>query len=183
MAVVKPLYKKLILWTALVLQIAIIFSFSLQNSDKSGDISGWFTDGIKSQEKIEMEVAAEKTDNGEPKYHENSVKNVARGKYALLQYYVRKSAHISLFFLLGTILILLLKSYKITGVTGYVSVLLFGTAVGFFDEILQLFTKGRAGLLVDVFIDAVGVVIAIAVFYVGGLVYEKNKNRRTKMDN
>lgn len=183
MAVVKLQYKKLLLWTALVLQISLIFSFSLQNAKESTVISRWFTDGIKSRESYEQEVAQEKNSKGEQRYNDSVVGKVAKSRYSKLEHYVRKTAHFMLFFALGTILMLLLGVYDIKRFAGCSLSIMFGVAIGFFDETLQLFTKGRSGELRDVFIDSTGIAVAAIVILIGGLVYEKIKNRRSEMDN
>ena len=88
-----------------------------------------------------------------------------------------------LFFALGTILMLLLGVYDIKRFAGCALSIMFGVAIGFFDETLQLFTKGRSGELRDIFIDSTGIAVAAIVILIGGLVYEKIKNRRSEMDN
>ena len=183
MAVVKLLYKRIVLWAAVALQITLIFSFSLQNAKESTVLSRWLTDGIKPMESFEQEVSAEKNSKGGQKYHESAVSKVARSKYSKLEHYIRKTAHFTLYFILGALLMLLLETYGIKGgVQGTLSIM-FGMAAGFFDETLQLFTKGRSGVLGDVFIDTAGVAVAAIVLLIGGLVYEKIKNRRSEMGN
>lgn len=179
----KPQYKKLLLWTVLVLHISLIFSFSLQNAKKSSSVSKWFTNNVKTMDAFEQEVAAEKKENGETRYHESVVKKVAKKRYGVIENFIRKGAHFSLFFVLGAILMMLIRVYGIRGIFQSILCLLFGMSVAFFDETLQLFSKGRAGLIGDVFIDTAGVAAAIAVLLIGGLVYEKIKNRRSEMDN
>lgn len=178
----KPLIKKIILWAALLLQIMLIFSFSFQNAEKSTVLSRWVTDNFKTEEEIEQDVVSRTKEDGSARYHESVTKAVASGEYSRLQYTVRKFAHILLFFVLGIIIMLLLKTYGIKGSCGWAVCVMFGMAIGFFDETIQLFIKGRAGLLSDVFIDTAGVAAAAIVFFIGGLIYEKIKIRRAEMD-
>ena len=179
----KPLYKRIVLWTLLVLQVSLVFSFSLQDAKESSKISKEVTAKFKSTEQFENELRNEKASDGSNKYKdENAVVKIAERNFLKIEGITRKLAHISLFFVLGIILILLIMSYGMERFFAAGSSILFAAAVGFVDETIQLFSVGRAGMLKDVFIDLSGTIIASILFVAGGTIYEKIKKKRTKMD-
>ena len=172
----KPKYKKIFLWLAVILHISLIFSFSLQDAAKSSSVSEGFTGVIKSEEKIREELI-EREDKGEV-----WAKREAKKKFDKLENFLRKVAHFSLFFLLGTLLNLLIGAYDIKGSYRLILCILYAPAVAFADETIQIFSPGRAGRITDVLIDTSGAVLAAIIFVVGGWIYEKNKTGRIKMD-
>lgn len=179
----KPIYKKALLWLLLVLHISLIFSFSMQNATKSAGLSRSVTDKIKTTQEIEEELKTAENPDGSPVFRsENAIKIVAERNYITIEYILRKIAHITLFFILGSLINMLLISYGAGGLFGALISLVFAAAVGLFDETIQLFSVGRAGLISDVLIDLGGAAIASTFFFVGGKIYEKNKSRRFKMD-
>ncbi len=95
---------------------------------------------------------------------------------------MRKVAHFTLFFILGTLINMLLGIYGIKGVFRLISSVLYSGAIAFFDETIQLFLPGRAGEITDILTDSFGAASAAILFIIGGLLYEKYKIRRHKMD-
>lgn len=85
----------------------------------------------------------------------------ARANPVILEFLLRKTAHVALFFLITMALFLLIRKYfrnpwAATGVT-----FLAASLIGVLDEYHQSFVPGRSGSFVDVAIDMVGVSAAI----------------------
>lgn len=177
-------YKKPILWALVILQIMLIFSFSFQNAEQSTVLSEGLTEQVKNREKFEEQVAQIKDENGEIRYKNDfAVEMIARRESLKLETVIRKCAHAFLFFLLGLYIILLVREYGMSRKISVISGILFSGAIAFSDETIQLFSEGRAGRFTDVCIDVGGAVVAAIIFIVGGLLYEKIKSERGKMDN
>lgn len=132
-------------WTAVLLWMVLIFSFSAQNSQKSGNTSYSVTSTIKVVlEKIAPDIA-EKIDV--QKFDET----------------VRTFAHFTIFFLLGLIVtwaVSLDRSGRILGVYA----ILICAAYSLFDEVHQHFVPGRAFQIVDLATDISGSAIAVWIF-------------------
>lgn len=127
--------KKIVLWTLVLACMAMIFSFSAQNSDESNDLSGSFLDEILDVLKIELDSDT------------LQVCNVL----------IRKAAHFSIYVLLGALVSILLRvGYHIDGKRAVlipaVWVLLYAVS----DEIHQIFVAGRSGQFSDVCVDTFG---------------------------
>ena len=182
MAVVKQKYKKIVLWVAVVLHICLIFSFSLQDAKSSTVVSEKFTGNIKNEEKFREEISREKKEDGSRKFSDASANIMAERGFDILEAVLRKVAHFSLFFVLGTLICALMYQYKIKGIISALSAILYSGAVAFIDETIQLFSPGRAGRITDVLIDSSGAACAAILFLIGGLIYEKCKIRRIKVD-
>ena len=111
--------------------IIFIFSFSMQSGEESSQISG----GIVSQ------VLAVLFPQGFA-YAEQ------------LEFFIRKLAHFTEYFILG---VLVLQTLKQTKCTKQVIVgVLICVLVASCDETIQLFSGGRSGKLADVVLDSVG---------------------------
>jgi len=85
----------------------------------------------------------------------------ARANPVIIEFILRKSAHVILFFLITlSFFIMLHQLFKRPGLA-VAGAFLAGTILSFLDEYHQSFTANRSGNLVDVAIDMVGVCIAI----------------------
>lgn len=176
-------YKKLVLWVLVFLQISLIFSFSLQKGDVSSILSKGITEKVKSKHQIEFEIAQEKDENGEKLYNNDyTIERIAERKFVTIEKVIRKMAHAFLFFILGMFLFFLVLSYKTGRKLAVALSVLFSGTVAFLDETIQLFTEDRAGMFTDVLVDISGAGFAAIIFFVGGLLYEKIKIRRSNMD-
>lgn len=140
--------KKVIKLILIVLWMALIFSFSSDNADTSTEKS----DGviIKVSE-IFLNKELTKIEKKE-----------LTSKYIVL---VRKSAHFTLYFILGVLVFIFVKdftfcSYK-TVLISVLVVLLYSIS----DEVHQLFVPGRSGEIFDVFIDTMGGFISCNLLY------------------
>jgi len=83
------------------------------------------------------------------------------GSDSVSTFLIRKSAHIFMFFVLGILLYVLLKSYKLSRYKqiGYSILIAFSYAV--IDEIHQAFVPGRSNEIRDVIIDTVGASLGV----------------------
>jgi VanZ family protein len=125
--------KKIIFAILTLLWVAVIFSFSLQPGDVSGDISGsflrkvleWFAPGVF--EKLET---------------------ISQEQLAIWHKVLRKGAHFTEFAVLGVLSSLTLLQTKVS--RRVVMAMAFCLVVASMDETLQLFVDGRAGQAVTV---------------------------------
>ena len=136
--------KRFIFITITLIWTALIFSFSLQSGEVSGDLSGsvleallgFFMPGVlESPEKLE-----------------------------LFHLILRKCAHFTEFMILGVLSSIALKYMQI----GYKSIIGLGYCVliASLDETLQLFVSGRAGRVQDVLIDSAGALAGIVIVFI-----------------
>ena len=136
--------KRFIFITITLIWTAVIFSFSLQSGEVSGDLSGsvleallgFFMPGVlESPEKLE-----------------------------LFHLILRKCAHFTEFMILGVLSSIALKHMKV----GYKSIIGLGYCVliASLDETLQLFISGRAGRVQDVLIDSAGALAGIVIVFI-----------------
>lgn len=146
--------KRFIFITITLIWTAVIFSFSLQSGEVSGDLSGsvleallgFFMPGVlESPEKLE-----------------------------LFHLILRKCAHFTEFMILGVLSRTTLQymDLRYKGVFG----LGFCATVAALDETLQLFVSGRAGRVQDVLIDSAGALVGVVVV----LIYFKVTNCELK---
>ena len=86
---------------------------------------------------------------------------------------VRKSAHFTIYLLLGLLFTSLLKEYNIIDKRCIIYTLIFVFLYACSDEIHQLFVAGRSGEILDVLIDTSGGMVG-SVFY--KLIFNRRKN-------
>lgn len=84
----------------------------------------------------------------------------ANKAYDVSSFIIRKGAHISIYFLLALFIMLTLRAFA-----NEKSIYLMGTSIALLyalsDEFHQSFVFGRSGTLKDVFVDAIGIGIAV----------------------
>lgn len=102
-----------------------------------------------------------------------------------MHYYVRKAAHMLEYAILGLLLVLTLSSYGISGVIIPWIAVFIGVIYAVSDEYHQTFVAGRAGQLMDVLIDSVGLLTGVLIASVlvgiaglGRLIFGKKSRRR-----
>ena len=151
--------KKYFLVILLVFWLLVIFLFSNQTASKSQSTS----------DKVASDIVGvvETVTNNEIKKDkkENIIENT--------RFLVRKTAHFTLYFILGIIVYLLFTSYGVKKILFYSilqKVLLFSLSATFLyacsDEIHQLFLDGRTAKVLDICIDTCGSSLAIiSIFY------------------
>ena len=90
-----------------------------------------------------------------------------------LQFYVRKLAHVTEYFLLAASVALPLYVYRIRGLWLVLTAGVFCVAFAFLDEYHQSFVPGRSASLRDVAVDSIGILIGIYVTRIGGFIGRK----------
>ncbi|WP_350342305.1 VanZ family protein [Proteinivorax tanatarense] len=140
--------KLFISWSFVVFWMGLIFFFSAQPAKESAELSRGVTEVVT--EFIEKVVPFTILD------------------FNTLHTFIRKGAHLFIYFVLG---ILVFNAFQVTGIKGWKGIWWsLGVCVlyAITDEIHQLFVPGRSGEMMDVLIDSVGATGGIA-FYKGFL--------------
>lgn len=140
--------KKIIKFILVILCMLVIFLFSSDN----GTESSLKSDGIIVKIS-EILVGHRVSQNEREKYIE---------KYS---FYIRKSAHFGIYLILGLLVLSLVSEY----IPINYKALLLAFTISFIyacsDEVHQLFIPGRSGEVFDVFIDSIGSIIGIYLYY------------------
>lgn len=137
----------------------VIFSFSAQTGDASGRLSG----------KISFKVVETVNEIADWDMSESELKL----KADKIEFYVRKAAHITEYFLLAVSIAVPLYVYRLRG---FALVIVAGfLCVGFagLDEYHQSFVSGRSPSGTDVAIDSIGIFIGIFVTRIFGYLGRK----------
>lgn len=137
--------KKLIYTVLLIMLLLVIFLFSNQTANKSQSTSDKVASGI-------VDIVETVTKNSIKKDKRKSIIENTR-------FLVRKTAHFTLYFILGIIVYLLFTSYGVEKIVFYSIMFCFIYACG--DEIHQLFLDGRTAKILDVCIDTCGSSLAV----------------------
>jgi len=138
--------KKYILTVFTVLWMIMIFLFSNQEANASSNVSNSFIDNtvVKIYKVFDKDLSVEE---------ENNIKE-------FLFVPIRKTAHFSVYFILGILVLFTLREYGVKDKVWYYAILIcFLYAVS--DEIHQLFVAGRSGEVLDVLLDTCGSSIAV----------------------
>lgn len=99
-------------------------------------------------------------------YHHSEVSVDALGVNGLVEFFIRKGAHVSVFLLLCVFFyIALRKSTNLTWGRSALLSLLFTFLYAVFDEIHQGFTPNRTPYAGDVLLDTVGALLACGLFW------------------
>jgi len=141
--------KKTIYIILIITWMIIIFMFSNQPADESSKLSdGFISTTIGNIYKIfDNDVTEEKLTEIKEKYTTP----------------VRKTAHFTIYLILGTLTILLLREYDIENRKRLILAILICLLYATSDEIHQLFIPGRSGEIKDVLIDTSGSMIGIII--------------------
>ena len=94
---------------------------------------------------------------------------------------IRKLAHVSIYTSLGFFISAYIVTYgaKTTTIVKYT--LIFGIIYASTDEIHQLFISGRSGAIIDVLIDAIGIIIGmLLVIFIKNAIHKKDKIQNEK---
>ena len=132
----KQTHKRTLYMCMTLLWIFVIFSFSLQNGEESGQLSGgivsWVVEMFSLTKFMELDT---------------------------IHFLIRKMAHFTEYFILGmfTLLTLLQTRYSKKWMIGT----LFCMMIASCDETIQLFVGGRAGQFKDVLLDSTGALCGI----------------------
>lgn len=159
--------KKITFWTATILWMWVIFAFSAQPAEQSGEVSM----GV-----VELIISLIRHLKTIPVFSwldSDSISVVMSN----LEHYVRKAAHFTVFAVLGFMTYNLIASYGVNRrkVVLYAAVICLVYAIS--DEIHQLFVPGRAGQIRDVLIDFSGSLTALGMTY---LLFGRKVGKGTK---
>ena len=148
------------LWIAVVLWMALIFSFSMETAAESSESSGGFIRALL--ETFDRDFSALS----------------AAGQYAKIEslsYIVRKTAHFCIFGMLGILVASAVSTYRLP--SGKAACFSAGICALYAvsDEIHQYFVPGRACMIRDMLIDTCGASCGIAA--VSFLIYIVRKHR------
>ncbi len=132
-----------------IIMMCLIFSFSGQDADTSSELS--FQVGVKV-----FSVANETFDKGWSKQRIEQLSEKS-------QYYIRKTAHFTEYFVLAITVAFPLYVYGIRGV--WLVILAGGFCIAFagLDEYHQSFVAGRSPQKRDVLIDSCGVILGVII--------------------
>lgn len=92
---------------------------------------------------------------------------------ALIHPYIRKTAHVTEYFLLAASVSFPLYVYRLRGIALTLSAGAFCIAFACLDEYQQTFVDGRVGTIHDVLIDSIGILIGIIVVRIVGYIGRK----------
>lgn len=145
--------KKNIFLTITLLWVAVIFFFSLQSGDVSGNMSGSLI------EKILAFFAPGVLENSE--------------LLEMCHLILRKCAHFTEFMILGLLARNTMQYMKVQ--FKGTCAMMFCVCIASIDETLQLFVSGRAGRVQDVLIDSTGALVGIVVVFLWAKFLQKNK--------
>lgn len=153
--------KKIALICLIIFWMSLIFSFSSQTAKKSESLSDNVT-------LVAIDITARLTNQDIS--HNKQEKLIKQ-----LRFYIRKTAHLSLYFVLGVLIFNLLKKYSINKQVLFSLIICFLYACS--DEVHQYFVMNRTARLFDVLVDTLGSLIAILIC----LLFQKiKKNSKSK---
>lgn len=139
--------KKITLICLIIFWMSLIFSFSSQPAKKSESLSDNVT-------LVAIDITAKLT-------NQDISRNKQEKLIKQLRFYIRKTAHFSLYFVLGVLIFNLLKKYNLN--TRILLTLLFCIIYACSDELHQYFISERTARVFDVFIDTLGSLFGILV--------------------
>ena len=137
--------KRMIYTTLLILWMLIIFMFSNQDSTKSESTSDKLTGTVI--DTVEVVTKEEISEDKKDILIEDS------------RFIVRKTAHFTLYFILGILSYLTIKSYGVKRVV--LLSILFCFIYACSDEFHQMFLDGRTPKILDILIDTIGSSVGI----------------------
>jgi VanZ family protein len=99
----------------------------------------------------------------------------------LTEHIVRKLAHFSEYTAIGMFLTSCAYSFDRFKPYHYLAYVLFaGLGTAFVDETIQLFSEGRAGMIIDMWIDFSGVCLGTAVMLLFYILYQRIRRKKMK---
>ena len=153
--------KKIIKFFLVLLCMATIFGFSSDNAEESNKKS----DGVIVR--ISEFLVGHKLSEKE---REQKIE-----QYVTL---IRKSAHLTIYLILGFLLLSYLREYRVLDTKTIMIAFIIAVLYACSDEIHQLVVPGRSGEIFDVIIDSIGSLTGIGIYY---MFYKwRNKNEQEK---
>lgn len=135
-------FLKKTIWIITILWMATIFYFSHQPAEISRKESGMVLAKMNILSEAEISI-------------------VGDSRISNLQCFVRKSAHIIVYLILGGLLTLSIAGIRYGKIKSYIIAYIIGALYGVSDEIHQYFIPGRGPMVRDVFIDSIGVIMGV----------------------
>ena len=142
----RSILSKVLLWSLVLLVMAVIYGLSAQTSTESNALSG-----------KTIRVIA---DLLLPGFDDLSVEQQAQ-LVREWQNTVRKTAHLTIYMMLGTVTMLALLQHEIGRRSRVVGALGISVAYAISDEVHQFFVSGRGPQVSDVFVDGMGALIGV----------------------
>ena len=152
--------KKVLYLILLIFWMSLIFSFSSQPAKKSESLSDNVT-------LVAIDITAKLT-------NQDISRNKQEKLIKQLRFYIRKTAHFSLYFVLGILIFNLLKKYSINKQVLFSLIICFLYACS--DEVHQYFVMNRTAKLFDVLVDTLGSIIGILICLA------KKKKKKSRKD-
>ncbi|MEC9490758.1 MAG: VanZ family protein [Halanaerobiales bacterium] len=135
--------KKILSWSAVVIWMGVIYSFSAQSAEESSRLSAGLS-------KVIYRVITEEVG--------------LKVQLSSFHSFLRQGAHFFIFFLLA---LLLVNAFRVSGYElekAIIYTLLISLAYAGLDEIHQIYVPGRTAELKDVFVDGLGIVSGIGIY-------------------
>ena len=151
--------KRVIRWLPAVICMAVIFAFSAQNGEESGEVSSGFLSMLLSL------IPKEWLDP------DGSTK-------VLIHFLVRKAAHFSVYALLGSSYLFALWRYSVSPALKGVLAVAMSFLYACTDEFHQGFVAGRGPSFTDVLIDSLGAATAVGLIFLFLLLRKKAINNK-----
>ena len=155
-----------ILMLLLLSTFFIIFGFSSQDGEKSGNIS----------KKITEEIITRIPQIQEKEQNEREAISLRIEKV------IRKIAHFSIYTAVGLLLMALLSTFEMKEKNRIIMSLIIGIIYASSDEIHQSFVPERSLMITDVMIDTMGVMLGILIILLGKTIIEKFQKKSKEMD-
>lgn len=154
-----------ILMLLLLSTFFIIFGFSSQDGEKSGNIS----------KKITEEIITRIPQIQEKEQNEREAITLRIEKV------IRKIAHFSIYTAVGLLLMALLSTFEMKEKNRIIMSLIIGIIYASSDEIHQSFVPERSPMITDVMIDTMGVMLGILLIMLGKAIIKKYKKDSKEM--
>lgn len=154
-----------ILMLLLLSTFFIIFGFSSQDGEKSGNIS----------KKITEEIITRIPQIQEKEQNEREAITLRIEKV------IRKIAHFSIYTAVGLLLMALISTFEMKEKNRIIISLIIGIIYASSDEIHQSFVPERSPMITDVMIDTMGVMLGILLIMLGKAIIKKYKKDSKEM--
>lgn len=160
--------KELWYWTLPILWMGIIFYSSATPYEKQ-DLKPFMS------EYIDFSFLEPLVESISFTYHQSEVSVAALGINGFVEFFIRKGAHVTVFFILFWLFLIAFRKTAVIGI-GKIIVLssLLSITYAIFDEIHQGLTPNRTPYIGDVILDSVGVLLA-ALLYIFILKFRQNR--------
>ena len=146
---------------AVLIWMMVIFCFTAQNGDESGDLSSGVTHLVMTVFNQLFQLEWSQAELLE--------------MVSIWDYPIRKLAHMTEFGILAALIFIAIKYYRFVNTTKkrYLYAWLGAVVYAATDEFHQLFVPGRSGNLFDVCVDASGALIAMTFVYIVSMLYKR----------